>query len=320
MDAAGFSQILSTASVPERERLPMWRELFGQAMVRLDIEPMGSTPFNAEGILCVLPGASYASVTASPVQVARTPRLIAADPVEMLYLITADAPLEVRQGGREHSLAPGDSIFVRGGDASSIAGRTRSRFTNIAVPIDELRSLNVEADDLAMRVVPRHSELLGLLHAYVDILRRRADVAESAAGPLVAGHVRDLIGALAATGVAGAAHRERSGVKAARLRGIKAQIARRLYDPQLDIEGVARRCGISPRYIRRLFQEEGSSFSAHVLDQRLDRAYRLLLHPGQRPTTIAATAYACGFGDLSYFNRTFRRRFGMTPSDLRGGA
>src|SRR3546814_3690801 len=74
----------------------------------------------------------------------------------------------------------------------------------------------------------------------------------------------------------------------------------------------------SPRYVRRLFQDEGSSFSDHVLGERLDRAHRLLLHPGQASRTIAAVAYACGFGDLSYFNRTFRRRFGMTPSDLRG--
>src|SRR3546814_17835966 len=75
--------------------------------------------------------------------------------------------------------------------------------------------------------------------------------------------------------------------------------------------------GISPRYVRRLFQEETGSFSAYVLDERLDRAHRLLLHPGLVPRTIAAIAYACGFGDLSYFNSTFRRRFGLTPSDLR---
>jgi AraC-like DNA-binding protein len=31
-------------------------------------------------------------------------------------------------------------------------------------------------------------------------------------------------------------------------------------------------------------------------------------------------AYEAGFGDLSYFNRTFRRRYGATPSDVREAA
>src|SRR3546814_13647658 len=78
-------------------------------------------PFHAEGTLGALPGAAYASVSASPVRVSRTRRLISADPVEMLYLITADAPLDVNHGGREHILAAGDSIFVRGGEVSTIS-------------------------------------------------------------------------------------------------------------------------------------------------------------------------------------------------------
>lgn len=313
-----LSQQLSTASVPMRERLPMWREMFGQTMVRLDIEAVGDTPFHAEGTLCALPGAAYASVSASPVQVMRTRRLIAADTTEMLYLITADAPLEVIQGGQTHILAIGDSIFLRGGEVSRISANRRSRFTNIAVAIDDLRSLYAGADDLAMRVVPRQSDLLGLLHAYVDVLRLRAGAASGAAAPLAAGHIRDLIVAIAAADADSDGRNEQPGVKAARLRAIKADIAARLCDPHLDITGVAARSAISPRYVRRLFHDEGSSFSAHVLGQRLDRAHRLLLHPGQDARTIAGVAYACGFGDLSYFNRTFRRRFGMTPSDLRG--
>src|SRR3546814_1241941 len=84
VNPAFSSQKLSTASVPVRERLPMWREVFGQAMVRLDIEPTKDMPFHAEGTLCALPGAAYASVSASPVRVSRTRRLISADPVEML--------------------------------------------------------------------------------------------------------------------------------------------------------------------------------------------------------------------------------------------
>src|SRR3546814_20145541 len=106
---------------------------------------------------------------------------------------------------------------------------------------------------------------------------------------------------------------EQSGVKAARLSAIKADIAARLCDPHLDAIGVAKRGGISPRYVRRLFQEEGTNFSAYVLGQRLDRAHRLLLHPGATGRTVTAIAYACGLGDLSYFLLPFRRRFGLAP-------
>jgi AraC-like DNA-binding protein len=33
--------------------------------------------------------------------------------------------------------------------------------------------------------------------------------------------------------------------------------------------------------------------------------------------TIAALALRAGFADLSYFNRAFRRRYGVSPSDIR---
>jgi AraC-like DNA-binding protein len=33
--------------------------------------------------------------------------------------------------------------------------------------------------------------------------------------------------------------------------------------------------------------------------------------------TISQIAFACGFGAPSYFNRTFKRLYGATPSDIR---
>lgn len=35
---------------------------------------------------------------------------------------------------------------------------------------------------------------------------------------------------------------------------------------------------------------------------------------------IAQIAHENGFGDISYFNRAFRRQFGSTPSDFREAA
>ena len=43
--------------------------------------------------------------------------------------------------------------------------------------------------------------------------------------------------------------------------------------------------------------------------------YRRCLH-----LAIIDIAFAAGFGDVSHFNRMFRRRFGDTPSDVRAAA
>jgi AraC-like DNA-binding protein len=66
-----------------------------------------------------------------------------------------------------------------------------------------------------------------------------------------------------------------------------------------------------------LFASERTSFTGFVRDARLDSAYRKLMSPGFDHLLISEIAYDDGFNDLSYFNRAFRRRFGMSPSDAR---
>jgi AraC-like DNA-binding protein len=72
-----------------------------------------------------------------------------------------------------------------------------------------------------------------------------------------------------------------------------------------------------PRSIQRMFEAEGTTLTEYLLAQRLAHAYRLLMDPGRAGEKIATIAYDSGFGDLSYFNRAFRRRYGVVPSDLR---
>jgi AraC-like DNA-binding protein len=81
---------------------------------------------------------------------------------------------------------------------------------------------------------------------------------------------------------------------------------------------VAAHLGVTPRYLQMLFESSGESFSKFLLAERLEVARRVLLADPARP--IGVVAFAAGFNDLSYFNRTFRRRLGGTPTDTRADA
>jgi AraC-like DNA-binding protein len=77
--------------------------------------------------------------------------------------------------------------------------------------------------------------------------------------------------------------------------------------------------GLSPKQVQRLFEHSGTTFTEFVLEQRLLSARRLFSSPNGRHGKIGTVAYSVGFGDLSYFNRSFRGRFGVTPSEWRDG-
>jgi AraC-like DNA-binding protein len=107
------------------------------------------------------------------------------------------------------------------------------------------------------------------------------------------------------------------GVKAARLRVILAEIERRFSDPDFDINNAATILGMSRRYIQLLLEETGKSFTEHLIERRLGRAFAMLSDRRYVHLAIIDIAFAAGFSDVSHFNRVFRRRFGDTPSGVR---
>ncbi|HEY7458682.1 MAG TPA: helix-turn-helix transcriptional regulator [Xanthobacteraceae bacterium] len=76
---------------------------------------------------------------------------------------------------------------------------------------------------------------------------------------------------------------------------------------------------MTPRYVQLLFEREGTTFSEYVLNKRLARAHRMLADPRYVTWTVTDVALEAGFGDVSYFNRRFRRRYGARPTDVRYG-
>src|SRR5690606_16659941 len=117
-----------------------------------------------------------------------------------------------------------------------------------------------------------------------------------------------------------AADRDRSpgGMRAARLELARKDVREQAHDAAFDVHAVARRQGVSARYIQELFEQDGTTFTRVLRETRLALAWRSL-SSGAAGQSIAAIAYDCGFTDLSHFNRSFRQLYGATPSQVRAG-
>lgn len=85
--------------------------------------------------------------------------------------------------------------------------------------------------------------------------------------------------------------------------------------PDLDIGILARRFGMSPVYLGRLFQEQtGMKVTDYIQEKRLRFACEELRHSVKPVREIARLA---GYRDAGYFNKVFRRSIGMTPGEYR---
>ena len=94
-------------------------------------------------------------------------------------------------------------------------------------------------------------------------------------------------------------------------------ISAHLGDGDVSVAEIARRHRVTRRYVHKLFENEGITFSSFILGQRLSRVHRLLSDPHLADRSISSMAFDVGFGDLSYFNRTFRQRYAATPTEIR---
>ncbi len=299
---------ITTGGLPASRRLPALRELFDRS---IGMEIAAARDQTVDLQIHAVPGLRRAQMRRPfTAQAARPAARLADGDDTVCLMVKTGGHMALRQGRQEAVPDDGDGMLLVYRQPSQLNFRDAT-YLSVRVPLQAL-AMQVDVEAAAGRRIPGNTAALMLLRHYVESLPGRID--DRALGGLVATHVHDLMAlALGASGEGREIARGR-GVRAARLEAIKADLAR---DVGLTIDEIARRQGVTPRYVHMLFEAQGTTFGEFVTVRKLHAARVMLLSPRYAGWTIAGIAFEAGFRDLSHFNRRFRRQFGATPSEVR---
>jgi len=303
----------STDALPERDRLAIFCEEFGRHILTVQMDPVERDALSATATLRNLPGLSLASMNVSVGF--RVARIISDGKDDLVLNVLIAGNGQYRQINRETFIASQGSILLSAANEGIYLFPHATKQLVISVPRKSIALLVKDPESAVCRPLPP-TQVWPLIAAYVQSADPLSIDSPNAARAF-ATHLQDLIAlAIGATrdGVEIARGR---GLRAARLRAIMRDIGEHLDSSDLSINALTLRHGVSARYIQKLFETEGTTFTEYVMERRLVEARRMLSDPRFADCTISEVAGNVGFGDLSYFTRSFRRRFGMTPSDAR---
>jgi AraC-like DNA-binding protein len=309
----------STQEFPERERLAVLREYYGRTVLKAEIEAAEGLPFEARIESHILPDLHLLSGTLSPARITRTSAQVADGNDDLALVVARTGTIAVTSRGRQTLLRQGEAVLTSNDDVTTFERFSKGDSFSLRIPRSVLTPLVINVDDAVMRPIPQDSAALRLLTGYASSLMNDSALAASPLRQLAIAHLHDLLALALGTSRDIAELAKGRGVKAERLREAKAYVASNSYRQDVSIGAVAAHLGVTPRYLQRLFEGDGTTFSSFLLTQRLRRAHRMLCESQFVGRPVSSIAYDVGFGDLSYFNRCFRRLYGVTPSGVRNG-
>lgn len=88
-----------------------------------------------------------------------------------------------------------------------------------------------------------------------------------------------------------------------------------IYDTSLKIDMLHNLCGVSHTYFRKIFiTEVGMSPKDYIIEKRLSHA-KVIIDIGEMDT-VRNLALSVGYSDPLYFSKVFKRRYGVSPSNM----
>ena len=315
------SQILriSTETLPERDRFSAFQEEVAQKILQMDVIDRSAGRPRFEVAFMRFGPVAVGADSGTPSEFIRYNHHLKDCSDGFRLDIVARAPLQLSHAGEERTYDVGWGHFLHHARPFRQFGPCGFSNRNVTVRPAALKTLVAHPEDLAGHPV-RPGPALGLLDGYIQSLTSLDELPSPELAPIIGDHLLDLVAAALGPTAEAAEIIAKRGVKAARLRAVVAEIARRFSEPDFDLDHIVGTLGLSRRYIQQLLEETGQSFTERLVERRLERAFAMLSDPRFLHLAIIDIILAAGFGDVSHFNRVFRRRFGDTPSGVRAAA
>lgn len=308
---------LSTDIVAPADRQVFWRDA---ALNRSEPEfPPDADPLGFSARVCGFAGVASEirdgrSAALTLLRTAARCRQDGGDEIVLSGIVASDGPARYRKGDTEFAVPVGRLLINDMAMPFSIAMR-RYRSINFRLPRAVVAStINGDPSVLAGRMLPA-TPLTGLLFSqllqFADVLAAMDDAARQVALDAATDF------ALAVLRLETRAGLWDEGSQWAALR----QAAQRFVESNLDRQDLnpdmlARALRCSRTHLYRLFARNGETVMGYVRDVRLGRSRAMLADAACR-LTIGEIAQRCGFDDPSAFSRSFRRRYGCQPGDIR---
>ena len=311
---------IDTTHVSPERRVSFWEEECRAKLVGVRCSSYADEGLRAHQTCLELGDLRIAHASANAHVIERTPDMIRAFPRESFFVnVVCAGETFVYQRGHCVRAQPGEVLIYDARQPYLLGGAETFSQLHIDIPAeffharlvraDLKRPIQISAATSTNRLYNRtlSTLLLGLLEG---------PAALSLSANALQNQVCDLLGAM--LGQADG-HRATSALSAGHLLAAKAYVEEHLGDDGLRAGQIAQAVGISERHLRRLFAAQDSSVADHLLVRRLDRAREDLLDPRLRASTVAETAYRCGFASHAHFSRAFKQRFSLTPTEMLRG-
>jgi AraC-like DNA-binding protein len=316
--------LFDSASLPGDGRLrkEQWVDSLSSGYARLRAGAVQGVDFDGKLKIVLLANASIGTISGTVHTIARTQADIATentDNVVLLFNSGADVT-RIEQKGKAIDCARGGAVMIEQCRPSfvKVAPQAMCSLVAVQVPRGHVVRAVPDVEDRFMIAPPPSSAALALARVYVDTLIDHFDADNPGVPRFASDHIADLVAAAVDPECLCSAAPP-PGLRAARLAMIDRELDRNFMRSEFSLPLLARRIGVTPRYVQALFADVETSFTDELTRRRLLRAHDMLVSARYAHLNVVDIAHECGFSTVSHFHRVFRRRFEATPGAVRGG-